>query len=81
MDYETNRKYTLLVAVENEVPFAKPLPTSTATVIVNVDDVNEAPVFNPPEKSISVSEDAAVGNDLTTYTATDPDTARSQKLT
>ncbi|KAM9493060.1 B-cadherin isoform 2-T2 [Clarias gariepinus] len=81
LDYETNRKYTLLVAVENEVPFAKPLPTSTATVIVNVDDVNEAPVFNPPEKSISVSEDAAVGNDLTTYTATDPDTARSQKLT
>lgn len=81
MDFESNNKYTLLVAVENEAPFAKPLPTSTATVIVNVIDVNEAPVFDPKEKLISKPEDAAVDSELTLYTATDPDTAKSQKVT
>lgn len=81
MDFENNNKYTLLVAVENEVPFAKPLTTSTATVIVNVVDINEAPVFNPVEKFISKPENAEVGSELTVYTATDPDTAKSQKVT
>ncbi|XP_053472842.1 cadherin-1 [Ictalurus furcatus] len=81
LDFENNNKYTLLVAVENEVPFAKPLPTSTATVIVNVIDVNEAPVFDPVEKFISKPEDAAIDSELTVYTATDPDTGKSQKVT
>lgn len=81
LDFESNSKYTLLVAVENEAPFAKPLPTSTATVIVNVEDLNEAPVFDPLEKLISKPEDVAVGTELTVYTATDPDTAKSQKVT
>ncbi|KAF4094396.1 hypothetical protein AMELA_G00014610 [Ameiurus melas] len=81
LDFENNNKYTLLVAVENEVPFAKPLTTSTATVIVNVIDVNEAPVFDPVEKFISKQEDAAVDSELTVYTATDPDTGKSQKVT
>lgn len=70
-----------MVAVENEIPFIKPLPTSTATVIVNVLDVNEAPVFDPQEKLVYKREDAAIGNELTLYTATDPDTSRLQKVT
>ncbi|XP_036440312.1 B-cadherin-like [Colossoma macropomum] len=81
LDFEHNNKYTLLVVAENDVPFAKPLPTSTATVIVNVLDVNEAPVFDPEEKIISNPEDVAVGSELTVYTATDPDTAKTQKVT
>ncbi|XP_026802544.3 B-cadherin isoform X1 [Pangasianodon hypophthalmus] len=81
LDFESNNRYTLVVAVENEVPFAKPLPTSTATVIVNVVDVNEAPVFNPVEKVITAEENAALGSQLTLYTATDPDTGKSQKVT
>ncbi|KAL7830942.1 hypothetical protein SRHO_G00304440 [Serrasalmus rhombeus] len=81
LDFEQNSKFTLLVVAENDVPFAKPLTTSTATVTVNVLDVNEAPVFDPEEKFISKPEDVAVGSELTVYTATDPDTARTQKVT
>ncbi|XP_017542888.1 B-cadherin-like [Pygocentrus nattereri] len=81
LDFEQNSKFTLLVVAENDVPFAKPLTTSTATVTVNVLDVNEAPVFDPEEKFISTPEDLAVGSELTVYTATDPDTARTQKVT
>ncbi|XP_036440339.1 B-cadherin-like [Colossoma macropomum] len=81
LDFEQNSKFTLLVVVENDVPFAKPLTTSTATVTVNVLDVNDAPVFDPEEKIISKREDVAVGSELIMYTATDPDTARTQKVT
>lgn len=81
LDFESTNKYTLLVAVENEVPFAKPLPTATATVTVNVADVNEAPIFVPEEKMISKLEDAEIDSELTVYTATDPDTAKSQTVT
>ena len=63
------------------MPFDKPLTTSTATVIVNVLDVNEAPVFDPEEKIISKPEDMAVGSKLTVYTTKDTDTARTQKVT
>ncbi|XP_073338372.1 B-cadherin-like [Pagrus major] len=80
LDFEKNSKYTLLVAVENEVPFAIPLPTATATVVVNVQDVNEAPVFDPIEKLVSKPEDLPVDSDVVQYTAYDPDTARKQKV-
>uniref|UniRef100_A0A8C7QT12 Cadherin domain-containing protein n=1 Tax=Oncorhynchus mykiss TaxID=8022 RepID=A0A8C7QT12_ONCMY len=81
LDFEKKNKYTLLVTVQNEVPFAISLPTSTATVVVNVEDVNEAPVFTPVEKIIRKPEDLPVDSDLVLYTATDPDTARNQKVT
>ncbi|KAL1007134.1 hypothetical protein UPYG_G00082530 [Umbra pygmaea] len=81
LDFEKRSQYTLLVTVENEIPFVTIMATSTATVIVNVEDVNEAPIFNPVMKSVTKPEDLAVGIDLVLYTATDPDTARKQKIT
>ncbi|KAJ7986068.1 hypothetical protein DPEC_G00346970 [Dallia pectoralis] len=81
LDFEKKSKYTLLVTVENEIPFVSLMPTSTATVIVTVLDVNEAPVFNPVVKTITKPEDLPIGTDLVAYTATDPDTARNQKVT
>ncbi|CAF94072.1 unnamed protein product, partial [Tetraodon nigroviridis] len=80
LDFEKNSKHTLLIAVENEVPFAVALPTATATVVVTVQDVNEAPIFDPPEKQVSKGEDLPVGTDVVQYTASDPDTARKQKV-
>lgn len=81
LDYEAQREYTLYVTVTNEAPFEVQLPTSTATVIVTVKDVNEAPVFVPPENLVKVPEDIAVGGEITSYTAKDPDTYMEQKLT
>nr|XP_033473342.1 B-cadherin-like [Epinephelus lanceolatus] len=80
LDFERSTKHTLLVAVENEVPFATPLPTATATVVVNVQDVNEAPVFDPVQKHVSKREDLAINSDVVRYTASDPDTARKQTV-
>ncbi|XP_073714944.1 cadherin-1 [Misgurnus anguillicaudatus] len=81
LEYEKTKQYILSVIVENDHPFVGSLPTSTATVTVNVEDVNEPPVFNPKEKHIIKPEDVPVGSDLVAFTATDPDTERSQKLT
>ncbi|XP_041077636.1 B-cadherin-like isoform X2 [Polyodon spathula] len=81
LDYETRRQYTLFVTVENEEPFTSTLPTATATITVNVEDVNEAPIFNPVVKRVVVEENMPIGNTVTVYTATDPDKEMKQTVT
>ncbi|KAK9972671.1 hypothetical protein ABG768_025960 [Culter alburnus] len=73
LDFEKNKQYILSVIVENDEPFVGSLATSTATVTVNVEDVNEPPEFNPKEKIISKPEDSPVDSELVSYTATDPE--------
>uniref|UniRef100_A0A8C6UQP7 Cadherin domain-containing protein n=1 Tax=Neogobius melanostomus TaxID=47308 RepID=A0A8C6UQP7_9GOBI len=80
LDFEKISTHTLLVAVENEIPFAVALPTSTATVTVTVLDVNEPPIFHPAVKVISKRESLAVDKVVVRYTAHDPDTARKQTV-
>ncbi|XP_054856856.1 B-cadherin-like [Eublepharis macularius] len=80
LDYEEQKKFVLEVSVRNEADFSMPLQTSTATVTVNVEDVNEAPVFVPPVKRVTQSEDLPVGQVVTTYTARDPDKDMKQIL-
>uniref|UniRef100_K7FIR4 Cadherin-1 n=1 Tax=Pelodiscus sinensis TaxID=13735 RepID=K7FIR4_PELSI len=81
LDFKTQRQFVLHMIARNEVPFSVPLPTSTATVTVDVQDVNEAPVFDPPVKRAVVSEDLPVGQEVTSYTARDPDRNPNQKIT
>ncbi|XP_043101556.1 cadherin-3 isoform X2 [Puntigrus tetrazona] len=81
LDFERTKKYVLFVIVENDEPFVGSLPTSTATVTINVQDVNEPPEFNPKEMVIYREENLPVGSNLIAYTATDPDTGKSQKIT
>uniref|UniRef100_A0A8C3SZ42 Cadherin-1 n=1 Tax=Chelydra serpentina TaxID=8475 RepID=A0A8C3SZ42_CHESE len=81
LDFEVQSQFILSVVAVNDIPFAVTLPTSTATVTVNVADVNEAPVFEPPVKSAVVSEDLPVGQQVTSYTARDPDKSQTQKIT
>ncbi|XP_043991479.1 cadherin-1-like [Gambusia affinis] len=80
LDFERASKHTLLVTVENEAPFAVPLVTSTATVVVTVVDVNEPLMFDPEKKNVSKREDLAVNSTVVRYTASDPDTGRKQKV-
>uniref|UniRef100_A0A493TYR0 Cadherin domain-containing protein n=1 Tax=Anas platyrhynchos platyrhynchos TaxID=8840 RepID=A0A493TYR0_ANAPP len=80
LDYEAKRQFVLHVAVANEAPFAVKLPTATATVTVSVEDVNEAPVFDPPVRLAQVAEDASLGQLLASYTAQDPDRAQRQRI-
>ncbi|XP_053934364.1 cadherin-1 [Cuculus canorus] len=80
LDYETRSRYNLVVTVENAVPFTVPLPLSTASVLVTVEDVNEAPIFMPPVKRVEVMEDLPMGHRVTSYTAQDPDKDQRQKI-
>ncbi|XP_038609613.1 cadherin-1-like [Tachyglossus aculeatus] len=81
LDFETKNQYTLQVTVVNQEPYAIVLQNSTTTVTVDVMDVNEAPVFVPPVKKVEVPEDFAVGQEITTYEAQDPDKFLQQKIT
>ncbi|OXB65094.1 hypothetical protein ASZ78_008377 [Callipepla squamata] len=80
LDYEAKRQFVLHVAVVNEAPFAIKLPTATATVTVSVEDVNEAPAFNPPLLLAQVPEDVPLGQPIASYTAQDPDRAQQQRI-
>lgn len=79
LDFEAKTQHTLYVEVINEVPFVVKLPTSTATVVVLVEDVNEPPVFVPPSKVIEIQEGISTGEPICAYTARDPDKG-SQKI-
>lgn len=80
LDFEGSPVFTLLVMVTNEVPFTRPVSTSTATVVVEVLDENEPPVFSPAELRVSITENANVGKSVANLRAQDPDTTRGQNI-
>ncbi|XP_073440146.1 EP-cadherin-like [Dendrobates tinctorius] len=80
LDFETRKQFVLQITVENEERFSVTLPTSTATVTVNVEDVNEAPFFIPQISLAEVSEDLQRGQKITALVAQDPDKQQNQKL-
>ncbi|KAM4017828.1 EP-cadherin-like isoform 2-T2 [Anomaloglossus baeobatrachus] len=80
LDFETRKQFVLQITVENEERFSVTLPTSTATVTVNVEDVNEAPFFVPQVSVAEVSEDLQRGQKITALVAQDPDKQQNQKL-
>jgi hypothetical protein len=65
LDYETAPSYTLSVEVSDG------FDADTATVTINVDEVNIPPVIDDAE--FSVAEDVAVGTEVGTVPATDDD--------
>ncbi|XP_023818896.1 B-cadherin-like [Oryzias latipes] len=80
LDFEKSRTHTLEVIVENDVPFAIPLTTSTATVVVTVKDVNEPPIFKEKEMTVQKREDLPVYSVIFKSEAEDPDFARENTV-
>ncbi|CAL8325216.1 unnamed protein product [Merluccius merluccius] len=55
-------------------------PLSTCVVTVNVEDVNDPPVFKPASKKVIVFENVEVGTYLETLMATDKDVSHGNKI-
>lgn len=68
LDFETNPVFNLGITVaDNFVPFKD----STATLTINIDDVNEKPLIS--DSSINVAECAIIGDTVYTTVANDPE--------
>ncbi|MGI6417730.1 MAG: cadherin domain-containing protein [Thermoguttaceae bacterium] len=68
LNYEATSKYTLTVEVTDN---GTPNLSDTATITINLADVNEAPIL--ADATFSVAENAAVGTPVGTVAASDPD--------
>uniref|UniRef100_A0A8C6PZV7 Cadherin 13 n=1 Tax=Nothobranchius furzeri TaxID=105023 RepID=A0A8C6PZV7_NOTFU len=83
LDYEATSFHSLLIRVENEdplVPNAGYGPSSTATVQVTVEDINEGPVFLPDPLFVTRMENIPVGSFVASLNATDPDILEMQSI-
>ena len=72
LDFETNPSFSLTVQVTDN---GSPVRSGTATVTVNLTNVNEAPVVNPA--TVSIAENTANGTAVTTATFTDQDAGQT----
>ncbi|CAJ1057230.1 cadherin-13 [Xyrichtys novacula] len=83
LDYEATAFHTLLIKVENEdplVPDAGYGLSSTATVHVTVQDINEGPVFFPDPLIVNRTENIPLGSFVASLNATDPDILQIQSI-
>jgi VCBS repeat-containing protein len=72
LDYETLSSYTLTVQVTDN---GTPTQSGTATITINILNINEAPVANPA--TFAVNENSPVGTAVGAVTFTDPDTGQA----
>nr|XP_046264197.1 cadherin-7-like [Scatophagus argus] len=81
LDFETKSSYMLRVEASNRYVDARFLSTSPfsdmATVCLLVEDVDEPPVFSSSISRMMISEAAAVGTDVGSVLAHDPDATNS----
>ncbi|KAM6937390.1 cadherin-13 [Xenentodon cancila] len=83
LNYEATAFHTLLIKVENEDPLVPNVgygPSSTATVHVTVEDINEGPVFFPDPLIVTRMENVPVGSFVASLNATDPDILEMQSI-
>jgi len=72
LDFETTPSFSLTVQVTDS---GSPALSGTATITVNLTNVNEAPVVNPA--TFNINENSAAGTAVGTVTFTDPDVGQS----
>ncbi|XP_059507774.1 cadherin-16 [Stegostoma tigrinum] len=77
LDYEEVNDHRLVVSVRNQAELlgAQYGPSSTATIFIRVQDVNEAPTLPQSQYEVMVPKDAQPGHVLLHLEAHDPDTA------
>ncbi|KAM9509288.1 cadherin-13 isoform 2-T2 [Guaruba guarouba] len=83
LDYEISAFHRLMIKVENEDPLVPDIvygPSSTATVQITVEDVNEGPIFHPNPMRVTKLENIPIGSKVLTVNATDPDTLQHQTI-
>ncbi|NWZ23690.1 DSC2 protein, partial [Asarcornis scutulata] len=85
LDYEGAKQRILVIAVNNEAPYmlaphSQQVVQSTSTVVVNVLDVDEGPVFKPCFFRMDASECDEVGTSIGKYLAEDPETGNSEGI-
>ncbi|XP_012525101.3 cadherin-related tumor suppressor-like [Monomorium pharaonis] len=78
LDRETIAEYKILVIAKDQ---GTPVQSSTATVMLTLEDVNDnSPIFYPWKYLMSVSEDAPVGTTLGKVKATDADARENAQV-
>ncbi|XP_060679872.1 desmocollin-2-like [Hemiscyllium ocellatum] len=81
LDCEKTPKIPLEIAVENAVPLTgSSASRQTASVMVNVANVDEGPEFEPAVKQIWTKENVEIGHLLDSYVAKDPETRSSDGI-
>ncbi|XP_075325478.1 cadherin-13 [Odontesthes bonariensis] len=83
LDYEATAFHTLLIRVENEDPLIPDVgygASSTATVHVTIEDINEGPVFFPDPLIVTRMENIPLGSFVASLNATDPDILEIQSI-
>uniref|UniRef100_A0A8C5WL49 Cadherin 19 n=1 Tax=Leptobrachium leishanense TaxID=445787 RepID=A0A8C5WL49_9ANUR len=77
IDYESKRRYTIQVKAVNknidERFIKRGIIEDTAVIRINVEDVDEPPVFTQSEYYMAVFENASIGSYIDSVTAKDPD--------
>ncbi|MBL0135869.1 MAG: cadherin domain-containing protein [Chitinophagaceae bacterium] len=72
LNYETITTFSLVVKVQDNGTVSL---SNQATVTINVNNLNEAPIIN--SQTFAVNENSAVGTTIGTVTASDPDAGQS----
>uniref|UniRef100_A0A8C4RBC8 Cadherin domain-containing protein n=2 Tax=Eptatretus burgeri TaxID=7764 RepID=A0A8C4RBC8_EPTBU len=65
MDYEKDKRITLVIKTENVVPFAKPYEhSSSATVAITILDMHARPIFWPKVQTVHLDSSSPLGMNL-----------------
>ena len=78
LDYESGPQYYQFEVMA--VDGGSPALSGSATVVISIIDVNEAPVFNPNEYSFRMDETSAIGYQVGTVYVSDDDVGDSLTL-
>ncbi|KAM9302209.1 cadherin-16 [Gastrophryne carolinensis] len=82
LDYERVMEYELVIVVQNRAELLGAVygPSSTASIIISVEDVNEPPIFKQKRYEIEVLENTQAGLVILTVEAFDPDLHHPARL-